>query len=162
MLSLRGSNVTLRQHSWSLSLGSGRMCTATILTWKWPAEYTAVQHHTNVRRWTTTLHYKGQAAEILMQKAWVKKYCLTSYTNFILWFYGHSKQFKVGPHTTLIVCQFVWLNVLILYVDCFYTGPIIIHIYDQNMLPNNVTHDKSDLQTDLERYWMIHILSHQH
>lgn len=58
MLSLRGSNVTLRQHSWSLSLGSGRMCTATILTWKWPAEYTAVRHHTNVTRWKTTLHYK--------------------------------------------------------------------------------------------------------
>jgi len=39
---------------------------------------------------------------------------------------------------------------------------MIIHIYDQNMLPNNLTHDKSDVQTDPELYWMIHILNHQH
>lgn len=103
-----------------------------------------------------------------MQKASVKKYYLASHTNFILmtaialWFYSHSKQFGVCTYTTFIVCQIVWLHVSILYVDCFYTGPMMIHIYDQNMLPNKLTHDKSDVQSDLELYWMIYILSHQH
>jgi len=57
ILSLRGSNVTLRQHSWTLKLGSGRTCTATILIWKW-TESRAVRHYMNMSMYAIMVYCK--------------------------------------------------------------------------------------------------------
>jgi len=87
---------------------------------------------------------------------------------------------KVSLYTTFTVCHIVRLPVLILYMDhhqaciktikgkmflrvsksndlqflpftyCFYVGLMTIRMWDRNTQPNNLTQNKSCVETDLE------------
>ena len=169
MLSLRGSNVTLRQHSWTLSLGSGRMCTATILTWNWTAEYKAVRHYTNVwRRTVTTLHYKDYAAQVPMQQASVRKYCLASYPNFLLWLPSDCAFTVIQNKSRSVHIKLLLYVILFGYMCWSCTQNVLIQAWRRPICTIEtyrltISHIiKGMYRLTYELYLMIHMISHQH